>query len=292
MENIYFMKQIFIGIIFVFVCIVQPKVTSAQNNSKKPINIGEQVQLFSKVLNENRTLNIYLPEGYQENDTTHYPVIFLLDGSMDEDFIHIVGLVQYYTFPWIQRIPKSIVVGIANVDRRRDFTGETNIPSDLKHSPTGGHSANFIAFIEKELIPFMIQNYPTQNTRTIIGQSLGGLLATEILFTKPYLFFKYIIISPSLWWNDGALLKTQPDILNADFKQPIDIYIGVGKEGLSPSPINHVMEVDANLLAEKIGSKKNKNVTYFFDYLPEENHATVTHPAVFNAFKYLYPLNK
>ncbi len=286
------MKHYLIFIFLLLVCNAQCKTTSAQSNTKNPIILGEQIQLFSKALNENRTLNIYLPEGYNEKDTNHYPVIFLLDGSLDEDFIHVVGLVQYYTFPWIQRIPKSIVVGIANVDRRRDFTGETKIPSDLKHSPTGGHSANFIAFIEKELIPYIDKNYLTQNTRTIIGQSLGGLLATEILFTKPYLFSKYVIISPSLWWNDGALLNAQPKILNAEFTQPIDIYIGVGKEGLSPSQINHVMEVDANLLAEKIGSKKNKSVTYFFDYLPEENHATVTHPAVFNAFKYLYSLNK
>jgi hypothetical protein len=49
------------------------------------------------------------------------------------------------------------------------------------------------------------------------------------------------------------------------------------------------MEVDANLLAEKIKSTKSKNVKVFFDYLPEEDHATVMHQAVFNAFRLLYP---
>jgi len=52
------------------------------------------------------------------------------------------------------------------------------------------------------------------------------------------------------------------------------------------------MEVDANLLAEKIRGAKNKNVAVYFDYLPQEDHATIGHQAVFNAFRMLYPANK
>jgi hypothetical protein len=51
------------------------------------------------------------------------------------------------------------------------------------------------------------------------------------------------------------------------------------------------MEVDANLLADKIKGTKSKQVTIYFDYLPEETHATVTHPAVFNALRILYPVH-
>jgi len=48
--------------------------------------------------------------------------------------------------------------------------------------------------------------------------------------------------------------------------------------------------VDANLLADKINAAKNKNVHAWFDYLPEEDHATIGHQAVFNALRILYPL--
>ena len=61
----------------------------------------------------------------------------------------------------------------------------------------------------------------------------------------------------------------------------------MGKEGLAPCTIPHVMEVDANLLAEKIRSAKSKQVTVYFDYLPLEDHATITHQAVFNAIRFL-----
>jgi len=269
-------------------------VAYAQQNSQptipntKPFLLGVIDELQSKELGEKRILNIYLPEGYHENDTTKYPVIYLLDGSADEDFIHIAGLVQYFNFPWINTLPKSIVVGIANVDRRRDFTSPSTHEIITKKYPSAGGSQRFMSFIEKELQPYIDKKYKTNTTKTIIGQSLGGLVATEILFTKPQLFDKYIIISPSIWWNDGDLLKQNPKILQATFTKFLDIYIGVGKEGLAPIFDNHIMEEDAKLLADKIKQTQSKNIKVHFDFLPAENHATVTHPAVFNAFRYLY----
>jgi hypothetical protein len=258
--------------------------------SSKPFVLGVIDEIHSKELAENRVLNIYLPEGYSQNDTIKYSVIYLLDGSADEDFIHIVGLVQFNSFQWINQIPKSIIVGIATVDRRRDFTFPTTIKEDLKNYPTTGHSDKFISFIEKELQPFIETKYKTNNNKTIIGQSFGGLFATEVLLKKPTLFNKYIIISPSLWWDNGSLLNQNSHLLTKYFNQQTDIYIGVGKEGLTPTEIPRIMEVDANLLNEKIKGTPSKNVNVFFDYLPQENHATIMHQAVSNSFRLLYPM--
>lgn len=278
-----------------FILTLFATLTFAQTNkpeltdNSKPFVLGTITEIQSTELGEKRILNIYLPEGYDKNDTISYPVIYLLDGSADEDFIHVVGLIQFNNFSWINRVPKSIVVGIANVNRKRDFTYPTTIEEDKKRFPATGNSQKFIAFIEKELQPFIENKYKTNVSKTIVGQSLGGLLATEILFKKPNLFDKYIIISPSLWWDNGSLLN-QPVILPENFTQKTSIYIGVGKEGLVPSEIPHVMEVDANLLAEKIKSTNNKNVTVYFDYLPQEDHATIAHQAVFNALRILHPI--
>jgi uncharacterized protein len=264
----------------------KPNITQV---TSKPFVLGKSDIMHSTVLNEDRTLNIYLPEGYnQANDTTKYHVIYLLDGSADEDFIHVAGLVQYYSFPWINQLPPTIVVGIANTDRRRDFAFPTTIEKDKARFPTTGGSANFIAYIEQEVQPYIKQNYQGTGTKTIIGQSLGGLLATEILLTKPALFDNYIIISPSLWWNDGSLLKQTSPLLDSTYSRPTQVYIGVGKEGLAPCDVPHVMEVDANLLAEKITSTASKKVKTYFDYLPAEDHATISHQAIMNAIKLIF----
>lgn len=286
------MKKIAILLTFTFFAVITlAQKDKSQQATSKPFVLGAIEEIQSKELAEKRILNIYLPEGYNPNDSVKYPVIYLLDGSADEDFIHIVGLVQFYSFEWINQLPKSIVVGIANVDRRRDFT----FPSDIKPTiptPTAGHSDKFISFIEKELQPFIETKYRANTDRTIIGQSLGGLLATEVLMKKPDLFNKYIIISPSLWWDNGSLLEQKATILTESFTRQTDIYIAVGKEGLTPTKIPRVMEVDANLLADKLKGTKSKHVKVYFDYLPLENHATIMHKAVMNSFDFLYPASQ
>lgn len=259
----------------------QQQTTSA---ALQPLVLGHVRDVYSRELGETRVLNIYLPPGYDENDTTRYPVVYLLDGSVDEDFIHIVGLYQFNSFSWVGRVPPSIVVGIANVDRKRDFTFPSAIPEEQQQYPTTGHSAAFIAFLEKELQPFVAKNYRTTSAKTLIGESLGGLLATEILLEKPGLFHRYIIISPSLWWDGGSLLNQSFRLLAAK-GPPTEIYIGVGKEGLTPGKVPRVMEVDANVLADKLAQLNPKNLRVVFDYLPAENHAAIGHQAVLNALK-------
>lgn len=283
------MKSRIPNLIIILVLVMSAKFSFGQNikqekvDKTKPFILGRVDNIQSKILSENRILNIYLPDGYNSKDTIKYPVIYLLDGSADEDFIHIVGLVQFCNFEWVNIIPKSIVIGISTVDRKRDFTFPTTIIEDKKSYPTSGSSDKFISFIESELQPYIKSKYKTSNMRTIIGQSLGGLLATEILFKKPTLFNKYIIISPSLWWDNGSILNQAI----AKFENT-DIYVGVGKEGLTPTKIPRVMEVDANILADKIKMLKYRDVSVYFDYLPKENHATIMHQAVYNAFKLLY----
>jgi hypothetical protein len=115
------MKNIIIILILCFSNILTfgQKVNADHKEAAKPFVLGVIDEIQSKELSERRILNIYLPEGYNPKDTINYPVIYLLDGSADEDFIHIVGLVQFNSIEWIKQVPKSIVVGIANVDRRR-----------------------------------------------------------------------------------------------------------------------------------------------------------------------------
>ena len=249
--------------------------------STKPFSIGETIEFHSIVLDENRTLNIYLPNGYSPDSLKKYPVIYLLDGSVDEDFIHILGLVQFGSFSWIEMIPESIVVGIANADRKRDFTFPTNNVKDKADFPTTGGSEKFIQFIESELEPFIESNYKTDTLNTIIGQSLGGLLAAEILFKKPDLFDNYIIVSPSLWWDDESLLKLKP----ANFTANKSIYIGVGKEGT-------VMEKDAKQLYKKLDSLKMKNAKIYFEFFEKQSHADALHLAVYSAFEKIFKMEK
>jgi len=245
-----------------------------------PFILGQTETIYSQVLSETRTINVYLPEGYAKEKAATYPVIYLMDGSANEDFIHISGLVQFLTMG--ELMPKTIVVGIANVDRKRDFTFPTTIEKDKKDFPTTGSSAKFIGFLEKELQPYIQQNYRTSNSKTIIGQSLGGLLATEILLTKPNLFNTYIIVSPSLWWNDESLLADLPRYSKTLAEKDLKICIAVGTEG-------KIMERDAKNLYESLKKINGKNLKTDFLFMPEENHATILHSSIYKSLLLLNP---
>ena len=244
-------------------------------------SIGKSIGIKSTILDENRVLNIYLPLSYSEDSLKTYPVIYLLDGSKDEDFIHVSGIVQFGSFSWINMIPESIVVGIVNVDRKRDFTYPSQNELDQKEFPTSGKSEKFIDFLEKELQPFIDSTYRTTELKTIIGQSLGGLLATEILFKKPDLFDNYIIVSPSLWWDDEKLLDEQP----VPYDSNKTIYIAGGKEG-------EIMERTTKGLFDKLKENQKQSTYLFYEFLEDKTHGDALHIAVYNAFEKIFNPNK
>lgn len=241
--------------------------------SERDFSIGKTIVYKSTIMGEHRNINIYLPSNYSVDSSTSYPVIYLLDGSKDEDFIHISGIVQFGSFSWIKMIPESIVVGIGNVDRKRDFTYPSENELDQKEFPSSGQSATFIRFLENELQPFIDATYRTTSITTIIGQSLGGLLATEILYKHPELFDNYIIVSPSLWWDDESLLDEQP----TSYVSNKSIYIAVGKEG-------EAMERAAKALFDQLKKAQKQNTRLFFEFLADKTHGDVLHIAVYNAF--------
>lgn len=272
------MQKFLVFLLFVFsVCYQSTAQNKTKTIRKESLSIGERVKFKSEILDEERIINIYLPTNYEEETGKVYPVIYLLDGSMDEDFIHIAGLAQFGAFPWIKMLPESIVVGISNTDRTRDFTFLSTSKLDQKEFPSSGKSSDFISFLEKELQPFIDSNYRTTNVKTIIGQSFGGLLATEILFKKPYLFNNYIIVSPSLWWNEESLLKSNP----ASYESEKSIFIAVGKEG-------EVMERVAKELFEKLKKLEMNNTRLYYHFLAEQNHGDALHLAVYKAFEKIF----
>ncbi|MEO8068376.1 MAG: alpha/beta hydrolase-fold protein [Flavobacteriales bacterium] len=245
-----------------------------------PFVFGEVRTFRSSILGQDRTLNVYLPDGYAADSmrTATYPVIYVLDGSANEDFPHIAGLAQYMNM--YDLLPQSIVVGIANVDRRHDFTYPTHSDSDLVWVPTGGGSAPFIAFLEKEVQPFVVAHYRTNSKRTIIGQSLGGLLCTEILFKRPELFDDYVIVSPSLWWDNGSLAIGVEDWAKAHATMSKRVFIAMARDDDWSKP-----QVDAVLTA--LGKYARPPFLWTYVPFPEETHATILHRGVYRAFELL-----
>lgn len=264
---------IFVSTLFTFHLMI-----FAQSEAVKPLTIGEIRTFKSKILNEERILNIYLPQNFDK--TKSYPIIYLLDGSMNEDFIHVSGLVQF--FNQMYSMPETIVVGIANIDRKRDFTFHTDLKDLQKDYPTTGHSGKFINFLEKELKPYIESQFKTTDTY-IFGQSLGGLLATEILLKKPEIFNNYFIISPSLWWDDESLLKQANQLLSKGSDTKKFVYLSVGKGE------HKVMVKDAEDLYAILKKSNKKNWRVEYKLMEGDNHATILHRSLYEGLVKMFP---
>jgi predicted alpha/beta superfamily hydrolase len=241
-----------------------------------PLSIGETFTINSQVLSEIRRINVYVPPGYSASSDLRLPVLYMPDGGIQEDFIHVAGLVQVSVGNGTMR--PFLLVGIENTFRRRDLTGPTNNPRDKTIAPVVGGSAAFRRFIRSELMPVVEARYRTTSESAIVGESLAGLFVIETLFLEPDLFDTYIAFDPSLWWNDRELVERAAERINAAAGRTL--YLASSSEP-------QLAEV-ARRLADVLAARAPANATWQYEAMPEESHATIYHPAALRAFRQLF----
>ena len=230
-----------------------------------PVTLGETFTIDSKILGERRVINVYLPPDYAKDPSVRYPVLYMPDGGMKEDFPHVVGSVDVSIKNAVIR--PVIVVGIENTDRRHDVTPPTRIAEDQKISPRGvGGSKTFRAFFRDELKPAIAARYRTTAESALIGESLAGLFTVETFLDEPALFDSYIAVDPSLWWDDEALARSANEKL-ADQSSPKRLYMATGDHPF--------MMAGPEILTTSLRILSPAGITWTYDKMPDEQHNTI-----------------
>lgn len=243
-----------------------------------PLVIGETFTIASKVLNETRRINVYLPLAYTESANARLPVMYMPDGGIKEDFLHIAGLMQVSIGNGTMR--PFVLIGIENTERRRDMTPPTESETDKKIAPRVGGSQPFRRFIREELMPQVKRRYRTTAETAIVGESLAGLFVVETFLVEPDLFDTYIAFDPSLWWNNQALMNSAAAQLQARPKSDKSLYIAGSEDALEAT----------GRFAEIVGKSANSRFRFQYEPMPEEKHSTIYHPAALRAFRALFKL--
>ena len=243
-----------------------------------PLVIGETFIIDSKILGEARRVNVYLPPGYAASTGARLPVLYMPDGGINEDFLHVAGLVQVSVGNGTMR--PFLLVGIENTERRRDLTGPTENEGDKKIAPRVGGSAAFRAFLRQELMPRVKARYRTTNETAIVGESLAGLFVVETFLTEPNLFDTYIAFDPSLWWNNQKLVKDAAGVLRERPKLAKTLYLASsGEKGIA-----EITQRFANILTQHAAP----GIRWRYEKMPDEQHSTIYHPAALRAFRELF----
>lgn len=263
------------------VCNIQGK---AQSDVLYKTGIADS--LYSEVFGEHKNIWVELPEQYNPESKEKYPVVFVLDGS-----VQMRALSSVYNYYWGHYLPNMILVGISNqTNRTRDLTpSEVNLPY-IKES---GGADQFTKFIEKELIPFVDKKYPTTAYRTLIGHSYAGLFTVNTLMNHPHLFSNYIAVDPSLDWDNQKLLKTGKRKLLAESYKNKSLFIAMAGEQLhmqdNTITIDNVKQDTSDYtlfarsiieLSEYLEQNSEKALAFSWEYYPNDLHGTVPLPAI------------
>ncbi len=156
---------------------------------------------------------------------TGHPVLYVLDGNAAFALAAQLARNDAARPPEL-RPDAAIVVGIGHpgdavihpAERQRDYTPP---PPGGSATPQAGGADRLLGFIARELQPRITQAFAIDAQRqTITGHSFGGLCVLHALFTRPALFTRYAATSPSVWWNQGQVLQTAAQFMQAHATAP------------------------------------------------------------------------
>ncbi|MDY2586733.1 alpha/beta hydrolase-fold protein [Winogradskyella aquimaris] len=269
-------KSIFIALFF----LIGLHTLKSQNIGN--IVIGTKHQIHSDILNEKRAYWISLPDSYYDKSSSYksYPVLVVLDGNIH--FKVISSMVNYMSSDLYRnrKIPEMIVVGIQNVDRRRDYTPDKIIT--VRENNTGGGEM-FLDFLENELLTTLDQTYRTTSYRILYGHSLGGLLATHTYMKEKTNFNAFIAVDPSFGtWDSETMDKKLDALTEHSFNRFIYIATANWRKRNIRNRDRHVR------LYEALNSKCKNELPAKLEYFENEDHSSVPIIAFHNGISEIF----
>ena len=169
-------------------------------------------------------IKVGLPVNYNSSPGK-YATIYVLDGK--EIFGFVANRCQEISDQYSLKNVLVVSIGYGK-DRSIDYT-----PTKMS-SVTGG-APQFLHFIETQLIPKMEKDYEGDTARAgrvILGHSYGGLFGEYAFCARNKVFGNYILLSPSLWFDNYIPLQMEEDnrAKNKNVKQLVFMGIGQNEE--------------------------------------------------------------
>jgi predicted alpha/beta superfamily hydrolase len=253
-------------------------------NRRRALRTGaiEHFSFASEILGNERQITVYLPPGYRDRQDRRYPVLYMMDGQNlfdpQRSFAGDTWRVSQTADEAIgeRKVEPLIVVGVDHAGPARidEFT-----PTRDERRNAGGRAEEFARMLLEELKPAIDAKYRTdvQNT-AIAGSSLGGLMTLFLGLRYPDVFRGVAALSPSVWWNERAILGE----VERFGGQPPRIWIDIGgREGAEALK-------DARALRDLLRARGWRDMNYFEDRRADHSERAWAKrfPAV---LEYLFP---
>ena len=177
-----------------------------------------------------RTVRVCLPRGYTNCEGCRYPVIYFMDGQ------NVFDAATSYAGEWgadevlddlLQKHDLAVIaVAIDHGGEAR--MQELSVWENAKFAPAKGEA--FLADLINTVKPAIDARYrtrPAAASTTIVGSSMGGLMAHAAVMRHPEVFSRALVFSPSYWFSPAIAEETKRTPLKAG--QRVYIYMGAAE---------------------------------------------------------------
>jgi predicted alpha/beta superfamily hydrolase len=278
------LKQVLAALAFLF-CFIKPVV--AQEGPAPGYVIADVVTIHSAVLGEDRKLFIYNPDNVGGNLLPAYPVLYLLE---ENDMPMVAGAIKYLS-SYNEQLPAMLVIGIDGGGQRirdltpthslYDNTGKLDTDKDSWLAASGG-TGKFRQFIQQEVIPYVESHYRAAPFRILAGHSVGGLFAVDTLAKQPDLFNAYVAVSPSIWWDRGALVPAYAGALRKPGATGKFLFV-------ADSPETGNFTTHMRRFLDRFPPRSPDSLMWKHVFYADETHGSVAAKAYYDGLRFLYP---
>lgn len=256
----------------------------AEVKSQDPVTLQNTVThlMYSKELQQHYLIDVFLPSGYQPKESEFqfpkYSVIYVLNSRPNA--------VMAATLRHVSEMSREIIVGIDFADKdghpmdsfaayTRDFTPTSDEDwTQASTAGSGGHARDFLHFIDNEVKPFINKTYNVNRyNQTLVGHSFGGLFGLYVLFNHSDSFNRYVIASPSLWWDDGVTFKFEEDYAGTHTNLAKKVFFSVGSKEFFDGPQG--MIDNTHKMVERLKSRNYSDLELWYKIFEDETHESV-----------------
>lgn len=267
--------------------------SSVSKISSSPITYAEKITFHSKILDENRIMNIYVPESFHVASKDHtYPVV-MISGSHGVKFFQMIsGIIRHLSS--VTRMPEAIVISFEEETHYAPNVYANGMWGSREKLEFDASPDKFVRHLKEELFPYLKNQYRAADYRVIVGVSGSSVFPLHTFAKEPDLFQAHITVATADMIGMGYQPNTTfIDAFEESFvKNPnrkAQFYLGVSENDISKDkPYIKNMEE----LKKRLSPFTTNNLSLKVEVIPNEDHYACIIKALLSSLEMIFPKEK
>lgn len=253
--------------------------------------VEDRFSIASEKTGFDYAISVEVPNRYPTSPDKQYPVVICLDG------LWTYGPVRdaFRILPLGRELPEAVVVGVGYDEpdlrqvlqlRAVDFTPTRfTAPEQTGVRLSGdevGRAEPFRRFLLDELLPRIADDYRITDDRTLVGHSFSGLFGLDTLLVEPDAFNRWVLTSPSVWWDNRIMFEREAEHSARTEDLPAIVFMSAGGDEGGPGFGGH------RDIHDQLASRQYPSLTLDWALFPGETHQSVISGAVVRGLRSVF----